>query len=121
MGTGEGGKDKPVCIEAKVPAALKATLSQRPDTVQQASMGMSVYARWTSSWRRDSQLRRGGGLVGRSSWEGLSVIAAIPYGCMACLCVYYVSNWEQASAARASNRAYEVYQSPSESPPECQT
>lgn len=57
-----GGRGKewvdwlPVCIEAKVPVALKATLSQRPETVLQARTGRSVCARWTSSRRRDAQL-----------------------------------------------------------------
>lgn len=32
----------PVCIEAKVPVALNATLSQSPDTMQHAKRGVSA-------------------------------------------------------------------------------
>jgi len=65
----------PVCMDAKVPVALKATLSQRPETVQQARMGRSVYGTATSSRSRESQLRWVGRLLdGTSSWEDMTVI-----------------------------------------------
>jgi hypothetical protein len=60
----------PVCILAKVPDALKATLSQRPETIHVARTGMSVWARWTSSRRVDSHVRFSGWLeTGRVSWD----------------------------------------------------
>lgn len=43
----------PVCIDAKVPVALKATLSTMPEMKQHARMGMPVWLRETSSRRRE--------------------------------------------------------------------
>jgi hypothetical protein len=54
-------------MDAKVPVALKATLSQSPDTVQHARTGMSAYDRLMSSRTRESQLLRSA-VGGIASW-----------------------------------------------------
>jgi hypothetical protein len=66
----------PVCIETKTPAALNATLSQRPDTAQQARTGRSAYVREMSSRSRVSQLRF-------SPWDAgvPAVVAGCGSGC----------------------------------------
>lgn len=57
---GAAGGGVPVCIEAKVPVALKATLSQRPETRQLMRSGQSAWVREMSSRTWASQPRRRG-------------------------------------------------------------